>query len=164
MFARHYETGEKIPEELFNKMLAARNYDGGNFFMRQLGFGKLDMELHVNWDKYRGKTLEEIDEMILHDYRIPMSVNPPSLARRMSHLFSGGYGAGYYSYKWAEQLEADAFSRFKKEGVLNKKTGADFRRCILEKGNSKPAAELFRDFMGRDPDAEAMLRKTGIIK
>ncbi len=164
MFARHYQTGEKIPEELFNKMLAARNYNGGSFFMRQLCFGKLDMELHVNWDKYRGKPLEEIDEMILHDYRIPLTVEGPSIARRMSHLFSGGYGAGYYSYKWAEQLEADAFSRFKKEGVLNQKTGADFRRCILEKGNSKPAAELFRDFMGRDPDAEAMLRKTGIIK
>lgn len=164
LYAEHVDSGEKIPQALFDKMLAARNYMSATAFMRQLTFGKLDLELHVNYPKYEGRNIEEVDREILSDYRVPLTQEAPSVARRLTHIFSSptGYAAGYYSYKWAEVLEADAFSRFLKEGVLNEKTGGDFRRCILSKGNSKPAAELYRDFMGRDPDPEALLAKSGI--
>lgn len=166
LYARHYQTGEIIPDSLFEKMLAARNYMSATAFMRQLSFGKPDLELHVRFDRYKERDLEEVDREILTDYRVPLTAKAPSVLRRLTHIFgeAGGYAAGYYSYKWAETLEADAFSRFQKEGVMNPVTGEDFRRCILSKGNSRPATELYRDFMGRDPDTNALLIKTGILK
>ena len=163
IFARHYKTGEKLPEDLYKKMIAARNFMSASMAMAQCGVAKFDLELHMNYDKYKGRGIDEIDSEVLADYRPDYSEQGPSLMRSLTHVFSGGYSAGYYSYKWAEALEADAFSRFLKEGVLNPKVGADFRRTILSKGDSKPAAELYRDFMGRDPNPDALLIKTGIL-
>lgn len=161
-FARHWQTGEPLPADVKAKMLAARNYGSASFFMRQLCFGKIDLELHVNTPQYVGRNIEEVDREVLSAYRVPLLEQGNSVLRCFSHIFDGGYEAGYYSYKWAEMLEADAFSRFREEGIFNPVTGRDFRRCILSQGNSRPAAELFRAFMRREPDSTAMLRRCGI--
>jgi oligopeptidase A len=164
LFARHHLTGEPIPEDLFQKMVAAKNYMSATVFMRQMALGKLDLELHLHPEKYLGRDLAEVDREILADYRAPTKTQGPSMALRFNHLFSSptGYASGYYSYKWAEVLDADAFTRFKNEGILNPETGMAFREHILSKGNSAPPEVLYENFMSRPADPSALLSRAGL--
>ncbi len=162
LFARHFETGEPLPEDLFQKLLAVRNYRAANFAMRQLSFGTVDLALHMDWDGERDP-LSYAREIAARFSPTPLPQDYAMIAA-FSHVFSSpvGYAAGYYSYKWAEVLDADAFSRFAQEGVFSEVAGNDFVEQVLSRGNSADAAALYRAFMGRDPDAEALLRRSGL--
>ncbi len=165
LFAKHYETGDVIPNELFDKMIAARNYMRGTGEMRQLAMGRLDLEIHMHGSKYKGMELRDLESKILERYRTESATESSSVLRKFSHLFSGAvaYASGYYSYKWAEVLDADAFTRFQKEGILNPETGRSFRNEILRVGNSRPVDESYRQFMGRDPELHALLERAGLV-
>ena len=164
LFAKHHETGENIPDDLFAKMIKARHFFQRNTTMRQMAFSKLDLFLHRKWAKGDLQNLESSLQVELDGYLPKRKTTPRSIVLRFSHLFSSptGYASAYYSYKWAEVLDADAFTRFKKEGVMNGQTGREFREKILSQGNAFPPDELFRSFMGRDPNTKALLERSGL--
>ena len=164
-YAVHYKTGQPIPEDYVRKMQDVRFFFPAHDNMGQLCIAKLDLELHKNCEKYcLLGDLDSITTKILAPWRTPMTVQPPSIMRNLTHCISGGYSAAYYSYKWAEVLAADVYTKFQKNGILNPSIGAAYRREILSKGDSKPAAELYRNFMGRDPNPDALLQKQGLMK
>ena len=158
----HHETGAPLPDALLDKLLAARNFQSAMMLARQLEFSLFDFRLHREW----GNDGMESVQSLLDEVRRQVAVfTPPSFNRfqnSFSHIFAGGYAAGYYSYKWAEVLSADAFSRFEEEGIFNRDTGNSFRSRILEAGGSREPMELFVDFRGREPDIAALLRHSGI--
>ena len=163
LFARHYETGDLIPENLFQKMKRAKTFRAANTQMRQLGFGYVDLALHRLWNASLGDPVAWSREILQQFAAAPLPDNY-AMITGFTHLFASpvAYGAGYYSYKWAEVLDADAFTRFKKEGVFSATAGGDFREKILSKGDSQDPAELYRNFMGRDPDPNALLERAGL--
>jgi oligopeptidase A len=166
LFARHYQTGEPIPEELFQKMKRARTFRSANDQMRQLGFGILDLKLHREFDPFGQQEVMSYARDILSQFAPAPLTSDYGMVASFTHLFANpvGYGAGYYSYKWAEVLDADAFTRFQREGIFNSETGKDYRRHILELGDSDDPARLYRGFMGRDPDANALLERLGLLQ
>ena len=162
LFAAHWETGEPIPETLYERMIAAKNFQSGMQMARQLEFALFDFRIHLEYDPERGGRIYEILEEVRERVAV---VRPPAFnrfAHGFSHIFAGGYAAGYYSYKWAEVLSADAFSLFEERGVFDADTGRAFRECILERGGSRDAMELYVDFRGREPTTDALLRHSGI--
>jgi oligopeptidase A len=163
LLARHWETGAPIPEDLFQKMKRAKTFRAANAQMRQLGFGIVDLTLHRQWD---GSTdVVKYARDILAPFTAAELPEDYAMIAGFTHLFANpvGYGAGYYSYKWAEVLDADAFTRFRKEGVFNTATGRDYRENILARGDSEDPAVLYRSFMGRDPDPSALLARAGLL-
>lgn len=163
LFARHFETGEAIPEELFQKMQRARTYRAANAMMRQLGFAELDLSLHREWSEEAGDVFDFAREILQAHTPAPLPKESAMVAS-FNHLFSSevGYAAGYYSYKWAEVLDADAFGRFREEGLFDPDVGRAFREAILSKGDSQKPAELFRAFRGREPSLEALFERAGL--
>ena len=162
-FAKHYQTGEAIPAELIEKIVAAKNYLAGYAQVRQLHYGYLDMAWHTLTELPAAGTVE-FEKNVLDKYAVMPSVEGAAFSGSFSHIFSGGYSAGYYSYKWAEVLEADAFSLFKEKGIFNTEVAASFRENILSKGGSEDAAVLYRNFRGHDPKPEALMEKLGLTK
>jgi oligopeptidase A len=161
LFARHYQAGERLPDNLYDAMTRARTFRAATAQMGQLSLGTVDILMHT---EYQGDAdlIEYARNVQQRFSAAPLGADSAKIAS-FSHVFAGGYAAGYYSYKWAEVIEADAFTRFQKEGVLNPKVGMDFRTKVLEKGDSADAGSLVRDFLGRDPDPDAVLRRNGLI-
>jgi len=157
LFARHWETGEPIPEELFRKMSAARTFMAAHAQMRQLSFGTVDLDLHVAYDPAFGEDPVARAKRVLGRFHHRPELADDHFITSFSHIFAGQYSAGYYSYLWSEVLDADAFTRFGREGLFNRETGRAFVRAILSRGDDTDPDELFREFMGRDPDPEALL-------
>ena len=160
LISAHHETGAALPGDLLDKMLAAKNFQSGLMMLRQLEFSLFDFELHASHGD--GRSVLQVLDAIRDEVSV---LRPPAynrFANSFSHIFAGGYAAGYYSYKWAEVLSADAFSRFEEEGVLNPQTGRAFREAVLARGGAQEPMLLFVDFRGREPSIDALLRHSGL--
>ena len=162
-FAKHYQTGEPIPAELIEKVVAAKNYLAGYAQVRQLHFGYLDMAWH-SLTELPAESAVEFEQKVLAPYAVMPAVEGVAFSTSFSHIFSGGYSAGYYSYKWAEVLEADAFSLFKEKGIFNTEVSNSFRKNILSMGGTEDEAVIYRNFRGHDPEPQALMEKLGLTK
>jgi peptidyl-dipeptidase Dcp len=162
LFAKHYETGEKIPEDLIEKIKASSNFHQGYQTIRQISFGLLDMAYHST-DPDKIASIPEFEKSSMKETELLTPVEGTLMSTSFSHIFQGGYAAGYYSYKWAEVLDADAFELFLEKGIFNKEVAKSFKDNILSKGGSRHPLELYQKFRGREPKPEALLKRAGLI-
>ena len=162
-WAKHYKTGEVMPDELIRKIVDSKNFNSGYAQVRQLTFGICDMAWHT-LERVPSESVEQFETGAVAKCQIMPVVKGTAFSPSFSHIFAGGYAAGYYSYKWAEVLEADAFQLFKEQGIFNKEVSDSFRKNILSRGNTEDADVLYRNFRGRDPKPEALLEKLGMVE
>jgi oligopeptidase A len=162
LFARHYQSDDPLPIDLFDRMLAARNFQSALQMLRQIEFSLFDLLMHQQADITSAAQIQQILDQVRGDIAVVETPEINCFQNGFSHIFAGGYAAGYYSYKWAEVLSADAFAAFEEEGIFNPETGHRFLQCVLEQGGSRPAMDSFRCFRGREPDIDALLRHSGI--
>ena len=162
LFAKHYETGEIIPDELIEKIKKSQSFNAGTMGLRQLSLGMLDMAWHTG-DPSKIDDVVKFEDEAIEKTRLLPKVEGSTISCQLGHIFGGGYSAGYYSYKWAESLDADAFEYFKENGIFNKKIAESFRKNILEKGNTEPPMDMYVKFRGKEPDPDALLRRDKLI-
>ena len=162
LFARHYETGEPIPSELMKNLKASQQYLAGWTSLRQVTFAMMDMNWHST-NPSQIKDVDSFEDMATSETRLMERIAGTNSSCSFSHIFAGGYSAGYYSYKWAEVLDADAFEFFKEKGLFNSEVAESFRRNILSRGGTEHPMELYKKFRGREPDPNALLRRDGLI-
>lgn len=159
LFAKHYKTGKPCPRMLLEAVCADRKRAAALNYMQVLARAKIDLEMHMNYEqKFRGRSLDEAEAQVLQGWRMEMSSVPYSMMRELPHCCSGGYAAGVYTYLWSEVMAADAFTRFQKSGVMDPQVGAEYRKYVLETGDSLPAYEVYKLFMGREPRLEPFLK------
>ena len=159
----HFETGEPLPADLLDKMMAAKTYMAGMMYARQLEFSLFDFRLHVEFVPASAGQVQKILNEVRQEVAVIAAPETNRFQNGFSHIFGGGYAAGYYSYKWAEVLSADAYARFKEDGIFNRQTGEKFLATVLEQGGSVDAMDLFVQFRGREPEIEALLKQDGIL-
>jgi oligopeptidase A len=163
VFARHYQTGEALPDSLFDKMIASRNFQSALQMLRQIEFALFDIKLHQREKITDASEIQDVLDQVRAEISVVKTPANNRFQNGFSHIFAGGYAAGYYSYKWAEVLSADVFSAFEEVGIFDTTIGQKFLHCILEQGGSRPAMESFRCFRGREPNIDALLRHSGIM-
>ena len=161
-FAKHYETGESIPEDLIQRIVDASNFNVAYACLRQLSFGLLDMAWYTRTEPFDGD-VQLYERQAWKKAQILPDVEGTCMTVQFGHIMSGGYSAGYYSYKWAEVLDADAFSLFKEKGIFNQETANSFRKNVLSKGGTEHPMTLYKRFRGQEPGIQALLKRNGII-
>jgi len=158
----HYQTGAALPQDMLDKMLAAKNFQSAMQMLRQIEFSLFDFKMHAQYSPEKGDEIQQVLNQVRQDYAVIKAPEFNRFQHSFGHIFGGGYAAGYYSYKWAEVLSSDAFSRFEDEGIFSQSVGHDFLTNVLEMGGSKEPSELFKAFRGREPSIDALLRHSGI--
>ncbi|MGD8483318.1 MAG: oligopeptidase A [Thioalkalispiraceae bacterium] len=162
VIAAHYQSGEPMPDDLYQRMYAAKNFQAGMQMVRQLEFSLFDFRLHAEYDPQKGAQVQQTLDEVRHEVAVVTPAPYNRFQHGFSHIFAGGYAAGYYSYKWAEVLSADAFSSFEEKGIFDQATGQHFMKTVLEQGGTREPMALFVEFRGREPQIDALLRHCGI--